>query len=168
MYERILVPLDGSKVAESVLPYVEELVSKLAPGLKVEVALFQVLSPTYYVVAGEASAPVSYTEIEMEQIKKKVMDYLDKTGEGLRNKGAIVKAKVSTGRAAEEIIKAADEIDADVVAMSTHGRSGLSRWAFGSVTDRVLRGGNKPILMVRAPREIVVEMQPPRGQKKDG
>jgi len=157
MYERVLVPLDGSKVAESVLAHVEELVSKLAPGLKVEVTLFQVLSRTHYVVAGEASASVRYTEMEMEQIKKQAMDYLDKTGESLRSKGAIVECKVGVGRAAEEIIKAADEIDADVVAMSTHGRSGFSRWAFGSVTDRVLRGGNKPILMVRAPREIVVE-----------
>jgi nucleotide-binding universal stress UspA family protein len=154
MFERILVPLDGSKVAEAVLPYIEGLVSRLAPGLKVEVTLFQVLSPTYYVIAGEASAPVAYTEIEMEQIKKKAVDYLDSTGEGLRSKGTIVECKVGVGKAAEEIIKAADEINADFVAMSTHGRSGLSRWAFGSVTAKVLRGGNRPVLMVRAPRDI--------------
>ena len=153
MYERILVPLDGSKVAESVLPYVEELVSGLAPGLKGKVTLFHVLSPTHYVVAGEAGAPVPYTEAEMEQIKKKTIDYLDKAGEGLRSKGAVVECRVGVGKAAEEINKAADEINAGLVAMSTHGRSGLSRWAFGSVTDRVLRGGNRPVLMVRAPRE---------------
>ena len=149
MYERMLVPLDGSKVAESVLPYVEDLVSKLAPGLKVEATLFQVISPTHYVAAGEAGASVRYTEIEMEQIKKHAMAYLDKVGGGLRGKGAIVKCKMGVGNAAEEIIKAANEINADLVAMSTHGRSGLSRWAFGSVTDRVLRGGNRPVLMVR-------------------
>ena len=57
---------------------------------------------------------------------------------------------MGVGSAAEEIIKAADEINADLIAMSTHGRSGLSRWAFGSVTDRVMRGGNVPILVVRA------------------
>ncbi len=153
MYERILVPLDGSKVAESVLPYVEELVSGLAPGLKEKVTLFHVLSPTHYVVAGEAGAPVPYTEAEMEQIKKKTIDYLDKAGEGLRSKGAVVECRVGVGKAAEGIIKVADEINAGLVAMSTHGRSGLSRWAFGSVTDRVLRGGNRPVLMVRAPRE---------------
>ncbi len=60
---------------------------------------------------------------------------------------------MGVGRAADEIIKAADEIDADLIAMSTHGRSGLSRWAFGSVTDRVLRAGSMPILMVRAKKE---------------
>lgn len=155
MLKKILVPLDGSKVAEAVLPYVEELVSGLARGIKGEVTLFHVLSPTYYVVAGEAGAPVPYTEAEIEQIKKKTVGYLDKAGEGLRSKGAIVECKVGVGRAAEEINKAAEEISADLVAMSTHGRSGLSRWAFGSVTDRVLRGGNRPILMVRAPRETV-------------
>jgi len=155
MLRKILVPLDGSKVAEAVLPYVESLVSGLAPGIKGEVTLFHVLSSTYYVVAGEAGAPVPYTDAEIEQIKKKTMDYLDKAGEGLRSKGAVVECKVGVGRAAEEINKAADEINAGLVAMSTHGRSGLSRWAFGSVTDRVLRGGNRPVLMVRAPRETV-------------
>ena len=154
MYERILLPLDGSKLAEAALPYIEELVSRVTPGLKVEITLFQVISSvTHDVVAGTYSFPVPYREEEMEQIKKKAMDYLDKAGEGLRSKGAIVKIKVGVGSAAEEIIKAADEINADWIAMSTHGRSGLSRWAFGSVTDKVLRGGNKPMLMVRASKE---------------
>ena len=70
MLKKILVPLDGSKVAEAVLPYVEELVSGLATDIKGEVTLFHVLSPTYYVVAGEAGAPVPYTDAEIEQIKK--------------------------------------------------------------------------------------------------
>jgi len=154
MYEKILVPLDGSKVGEAALPYVEELVSKLSPALKVEVTLFQVVSSlSHWIVAGEASAQIPYTEKEMEQIKRKAMDYLNKTGEGLRSKGAIVKIKVGIGSAADEIIKAADEINTDLIAMSTHGRSGLSRWAFGSVTDRILRGGNTPVLVVRAPTE---------------
>ena len=153
MFERILVPLDGSKVGESALPYIEELVSKLSPEVKVEVTLFQVVTTlTHFVTVREAGTEIPYTEEEMEQIKRKAMDYLSKAGEGLRSKGAIVKCKVGVGKAAEEIIKAADEINADWIAMSTHGRSGLSRWAFGSVTDRVLRGGNKPMLMVRAPR----------------
>ena len=153
MYERILVPLDGSKVGEAALPYVEELVAKLALGTKVEVTLLQVISSlAHYIVAGEASAPIPYTEREMEQIKKKAIDYLDKAGEGLRSKGALVKTEVATGKAAEQIIKVTEEIKADLVAMSTHGRSGLSRWAFGSVTDKLLHAGNVPILVVRAPK----------------
>jgi nucleotide-binding universal stress UspA family protein len=104
-------------------------------------------------VAGEASVPVPYTESELEAIKQKAKEYLEKIGEGLRGKGAIVKTEVVTGKAAEEIIKVTDEINASLVAMSTHGRSGLSRWAFGSVTAKVLRGGSVPVLMVRAPKE---------------
>ena len=153
MFERILVPLDGSKVGEAALPYVEELVSTLAPSVKPEVTLLQVVSSlSYPVIAGEASVRVPYTGKELEQIKKKARSYLNKAGESLKSKGAIVKIKVATGKAVDEILKATDETKADLVAMSTHGRSGLSRWAFGSVTDRVLRAGNVPILMVRAPK----------------
>jgi nucleotide-binding universal stress UspA family protein len=155
MYERILVPLDGSKVGEGALPHVEELVSKLSPEVKAEVTLLQVVSPlSHYIVAGEAGAQIPYTPQEMAQIKKRAMGYLDKAGEGLRGTKAVVNIKVAVGNAAEEIMKAAEEIKADLIAMSTHGRSGISRWAFGSVTDRVLRGANVPILLVRAPKGI--------------
>ena len=154
MYERILVPLDGSQVGEAALPSVKELIAKMAPTIKVEVTLLQVVSSlTHYVVAGEASAPVPYTEQEMEQIKKKSEEYLEKAGKSLETKNVAVKSLVSVGNAAEAINKTADEIGADLIAMSTHGRSGISRWAFGSVTDRVLRSGNRPVLMVRAPKE---------------
>ena len=61
--------------------------------------------------------------------------------------------KASCGGADEGIIEAADEVKVDLIAMSTHGRSVISRWAVGSVTDRVLRSGDRPIFMVRAPRE---------------
>ena len=156
MYERILVPLDGSKVGEAALPIVEELVAKLAPANKVEVTLFQVVSVlSHYVVAGEATARVPYTEEELKLIKQKAEKYLAETGAALKVKGVTVKTKVVTGgNAADGINKAAEEIGVDLVAMSTHGRSGLGRWAFGSVTDRVLRGGKVPVLMVRAPKEI--------------
>ncbi len=154
MGEKILIPLDGSKIGEAALPYVEELVSKLSPRVKVEVTLLQVVSLlTHYVVAGEAVAPITYTEKEMEQIQQEARDYLNTVGEGVRSKRVSVKIRVGIGNAAEEIIKAADEINVDLIAMSTHGRHGISRWAFGSVTDRVLRGGHKPVLLVRAPKE---------------
>jgi len=152
MYERILVPLDGSKVGEAALPHVEELVSKLSAEIKVEITLLQVSSLTHYIVAAGASAPVQYTEKEIEEIKKYAIDYLNEAGEGLKSKGVTVKIRVEIGSAADKIIMIADEINVDLIAMSTHGRSGISRWAFGSVTDRVLRGGNKPVLIVRGPK----------------
>ena len=151
MYERIRVPLDGSKASEAALPYVEELVSRVAPGQKVEVTLFHVVLPRTRLVYYEE---IPYTEAQMEEIKKKAMDYLDKAGEVLRSKGAIVKCEVSvSARIADEIIKAEDEINADLVTMSTHGRHGHSLWALGSVTSKVLHGGSVPVLVVRAPKE---------------
>lgn len=155
MAEKILVPLDGSRVGEAALPYVVELVAKLLPEPKVEVTLIQVLSSlSHYIVAGEESVRIPYTEQEMEQMKKQASQYLRNAGESLRKKGANTKVRVSVGDAADEIIKAADEINADIIAMSSHGRSGFSRWAFGSVTDRVLRGGNRPVLVVKASKEM--------------
>jgi len=154
MYERILVPLDGSAVGEAALPCVEELVTKLTPKVKVEVILLQVLtSLTHYVIAGEASVQVPYTDREVEQIKRKSRAYLNKIADELKNRGITVKTKVTTGRAVEGIIRIAEETRSDLIAMSTHGRSGLSRLTFGSITDKVLRAGTVPVLVVRAPKD---------------
>ena len=156
MFEIILIPLDGSKVGEAALAHVEELLSKMGPNVKTEVVLLQVISSlSHYVIAGEASVQVPYTEKEIEQIKRRARKYLDKAGEALKSKGINVKTKVTTGKAAEEIVKAADELKVDLIAMSTHGRSGLSRLTFGSVTDKVLRTGTAPVLVVRAPKDTV-------------
>jgi len=152
MFSRVLVPLDGSKVGEAALPVMEQLVDKLAPEVKVEVTLIGVVTLLrHWVVVGEASAPVSYTEEELKIIRDRVMEYLGNSGESLKGKGITVKTIVSTGNAADEILRAAEEIKADLIAMSTHGRSGLRRLAFGSITDKVLRGSRVPVLMVRAP-----------------
>jgi nucleotide-binding universal stress UspA family protein len=102
------------------------------------------------IVAEAATVSIPYTEKDLKQIKKRAMEYLNETAARLRKKGAIVKCKVVVGKAADEIIRTEAVIKADLVAMSTHGRSGFSRWAFGSVTDRVLRGGSVPVLMIRA------------------
>ena len=154
MYEKIVVPLDGSKVGEAALPYVEDLVSKLSSEVKVEVILLQVLAPeVVHRVAGEATVPLHYTEKEMEQSTAKAMAYLNNIGGNLRSKGHTVVTKVVVGDASEQIVKVAEETNANLIAMSTHGRSGLSRWAFGSVTDKVLRReGRIPVAMVRAPK----------------
>ena len=154
MGEKIVVPLDGSKIGEAALPYVGDLVSKLSPQVKVEVVLLQVLGRlTHTIAAGTAATEVPYTEEEMKQHENKAMDYLNEVGETIKSKGATITAKVVVGSTSEEIVRIAEEINANLIAMSTHGRSGFSRWAFGSVTDKVLRReGRIPITMVRAPR----------------
>ncbi len=154
MAAKILIPLDGSKTGEAALPYVEELMSKLSPRVKVELTLLQVVPLlTHYVAAGELMTPISYTEQEMKQIQRQARSYLNKVGKGIRSEKVSVEIRVVIGSSAEEIIKVADEIGVDLIAMSTHGRHGISRWAFGSVTDKVLRGGHKPMLVVRVPKE---------------
>ena len=158
MFERVLVPLDGSKVGEAALPVVEQLVNKLAPKTQVEVTLIGVITLLrHWVVVGEASAPVSYTDEELTVIKDRVQGYLEKTGEAMQKRGVIIKTAVASGNAADEILKTADEIKADLIAMSTHGRSGLRRLAFGSITDKVIRGSKVPVLLVRAPEGTVNE-----------
>jgi nucleotide-binding universal stress UspA family protein len=158
MFERILVPLDGSKVGEAALPVIEQLISKVPSGSKLEVILIGVITLLrHWVVVGEASAPVSYTEDELKVIKDRVENYLEKTGENLKTKGVEVKTIVVSGNAADEILKAADQNNADLIAMSTHGRSGLRRLAFGSITDKVMHGSRVPVLMVRAPEGTVNE-----------
>ena len=155
MAERILIPLDGSELGEVALSYVEGLVSRLSPGDKVEVTLFHVITALRHDVTisggGSGTITIPYNEDELEQMKNKAVDYLTRAGEYMKSQGVIVNCKVVTGNTpAEEIIKAEEEVNADLVAMSTHGRAGVSRWAFGSVTDRVLRAGKVPVLMVRA------------------
>ena len=153
MEQKILIPLDGSKLGEAALPAVEDLMSRLLPGSKVKITLLQVVLPTHHIVSGDVVVQVPYIEKEMDQIEREATDYLEKASEKLKGKGATVNIRIETGNPADEIIRVADEINANLIAMSTHGRSGLSRWAFGSITDRVLRGGNRPVLVVRAPRE---------------
>jgi len=156
MQHKILVPLDGSKVGEAALPFVTKLISMMSPEVKVEVTLLGVVTVLrHWVVAGGASTPVSYTEEEFSSIRKGVADNLEKTAATLRQQSITVNMRVSIGNAAEEILKTADEIQADMIAMSTHGRSGLRRLAYGSVTDKVLHGASIPILVVRAPADMV-------------
>jgi nucleotide-binding universal stress UspA family protein len=152
MFERVVVPLDGSKVGEAALPVIRLMAENRPPGAKMQVTLVGVITLLrHWVVVGEASAPVSYTEEELNIIKNRVTEYLEKTGEKLKSDNIEVNIMVSSGNAAEEILKGAEKVHADLIAMSTHGRSGLRRMAFGSITDKVLHGSKIPVLMVRAP-----------------
>ena len=154
MYERILVPLDGSAIAEAVLPNIEDLALRMAPKTEVEATLVQVISTlTYNVLTEDDRAQIPYSQGDMNQIKKRATDYLEKVAARMASKGIKVKTMVTEGHAAEEIIKAAARTDANVIAMSTHGFSGLKRWALGSVADKVLHESNVPVLIVRAKHE---------------
>ncbi len=149
---RVLVPLDGSKEGEAVIPYIEELASRL----KVEVILLQVLAIGFNTLYNY----FPLTEQQVESDKAIATAYLNNVEARLKEKGITVVSEerlgieIRFGNAAEEIIQLADERHADIVAMTTHGRSGVRRQVFGSVAERVLREGNTPLLLVRSPGAI--------------
>lgn len=147
-YRRLLVPLDGSELAELALPYAET----WAHAFDTEVILLRVPTlPGYVSLGPDASmlAPVLLGEAYDE-----VDAYLANVTRCLKAKGLKVhKAAVEPGAIADTIIDYAHDTGVDLIAMSTHGRSGLSRWVYGSVADRILRGAEVPVLLVRAPHD---------------
>jgi nucleotide-binding universal stress UspA family protein len=144
---KVLVPLDGSDIGENALPAVIELARRTG----MEVVLFQAVPLAFHVYpAGDMVSQVPYSEREMEPIKGQVKGYLDNVVKRLTGLGLKVSQQMVVGNPEEAIIKKAEEIKVDLVAMSTHGRSGVSRWVFGSVADRVLSAGTTPLLLVRA------------------
>lgn len=151
---KILVPLDGSQPSEAVLPYVENLASTF----KSEVSLLNVVEMLYHVypysegVGYYGSAGVirmAYTEEEMKPMRAVAEKYIKDINNKLSSKGIRTSYEVKTGSPGEEIIKAERKLHPHLVAMSTHGHSGFGRFDHGSVTDKVLHGGNTPLLLVR-------------------
>ncbi len=153
MEEKIVVPLDGSKLGEVALSYVEDLLSKMSPEVQKEVILLQVLSAfAPVVVCGEACVRVLYTEEQMKKFKDKAVRYLRGAGKSLKSAGVTTTVKVAVGFPPEEIIRVAEEANASMICLSSHGLSGFSGWAFGGVADKVIRrGGRIPITLVRVP-----------------
>ena len=152
MDEKILVPLDGTEVGEAVLPKLESLVLGTLPGANVEVTLLRVLSQVNFnVLTDDKRAQLPISDEDLKAMKAEAQTYLDKVADGVKTKGFTVKTLISLGNAADEIVSAAHATGADLIAMSTHGRSGVVRWAIGSVTDRVMRlEGKIPVLAVKA------------------
>ena len=180
MYRKILVPLDGSKLAETALPHVEN----IAKGCNTEEVILvsvtermsgrvpiawpreawplsrQEAPPT---ASMRSDAPGLYSRIDAmplpERVKvlpisvgKKLLQaekYLARIAKRMEKKGLMVRTGVLLGNPAEEIISIVDELDADLVLMATHGRSGVGRWAYGSVADKVLRASPVPVMVVR-------------------
>jgi nucleotide-binding universal stress UspA family protein len=142
----IVVPLDGSELAEAVLPTVTE----VAKALNLEVVLcraYELAASAYY--GSEAYLP-NYEEMT-QQVRTEAEDYLREKAEALKGAGlAKVSVVVVEGSGAEQIIRYAREHHDALVAMSTHGRSGVGRWVLGSVTEKVVRHSDDPVLVVHA------------------
>ena len=143
MYERILIPLDGSELAEAILPFAE----KVAGPLDAEVVLLRVVEP---VAPGEAMAPAGLMPPDTLSLREaEAREYLAALASRLAAKGLRVQTVMRVGFPATEIAATAAARQADLITMSTHGRTGLRRVLFGSVAESVLRTASVPVLMVR-------------------
>jgi len=151
MYKKILVPLDGSKLAECALPHAEEL-AKCCDTEKVILVSVTERIQGYSALAD--SNQLTGRRIVPEAVGKKekqAQRYLGRIAKAMEAKGIKVDTEVLLGDPAGEIVIYAKHPGCDLIVMSSHGRSGISRWTQGSVTDRVFRGSPVPVLMVRAP-----------------
>ncbi|HDQ71742.1 MAG TPA: universal stress protein [Chloroflexi bacterium] len=149
MYQQVVVLLDGSKLAEDVLPYAIALIR----GKACRVYLLSVVSPTKSIVLDLSSSIVQSEEdpsVEQKHVESDMVTYLQAVAEQVRALVNDVQISVRFGRPAEEILRFVEEVKADLVVMSTHGRSGITQWVFGSIADRVLRRVTCPVLLVRA------------------
>ena len=143
MYGRIVVPLDGSETAEAILPFAEKIVGP-AEGEIVLVRVVEPISPAEMMATAGVVAPDTFALRQLE-----ASQYLAKVEEGIKAKGIRARTGLRSGTPAAEIVAAVAAWDADLVAMTTHGRSGLPRILFGSVAEAVLRASPVPVLMVR-------------------
>src|SRR5439155_17880924 len=142
MYKRALVPLDGSMVAEAIVPFILE----IAGPLDMEVALLRVVVPAPPMVVEGSSYMVA---ADVEKLRANAEEYLASVAAELRGQGVRVTIQMRFGEVVAEILAGAREVEADLIAMTTHGRGGLGRLLFGSVAEAVLRQAEIPVFMMR-------------------
>ena len=126
LLKKVLVPLDGSVPSQSIIPFIQQLATKLA----LDLTFFQVLS----------------SEVERETDAK---SYLKDRCRELEGQGIVASCQVRTGSPADSILDFADELEVDLIAMSTRSKNSMTPWSIGSVAQKVLLGGNTPLMLVR-------------------
>lgn len=144
MYTKILVPLDGSQRAELILPYVET----LAKCFKSTVILLNVIEPVHVLTS---AAPVDWVEasVEAEEVEDAEV-YLHRLETRFQEQGIHAESFIMDGSPVKEIIKLAEEQDVDLIAIASHGLTGLARVFYGSVAVGLVHHTNRPMLIIRA------------------
>lgn len=144
----VVVPLDGSELAESVLPWVEE----FAKQLDLDVILLRMYGVPYGAyTAGEGFYNVSRLQAFLSTLKDEALEYLESKATELKKKGIVkVSSVAKEGFGADEIIAFTRPLPDTLIAMCSHGHSGVKRWMLGSVTETVVRHSGNPVLVVRA------------------
>ena len=141
MYEKILVTLDQSDLAERALPHAVN----IARAFESTVHLVSVVA----VVDGEATGEVGVS-VDWQARVDRARDYMGGIRRRILGEGVEAEWDVCRGDVAEEILRYSQQQECDLIVMCTHGRSGLGRWVYGSVADRILRHAEAPVLLVRA------------------
>jgi nucleotide-binding universal stress UspA family protein len=151
---KILVPLDGSELALSAIPYAE----KMARIFNAPLILCQVVTTDWVAYSG-METPTLWQDV-FEDLKTSAKANTDKTADASRARGFNVDCFVGIGGPVDEIQRIAEEQGAGMIVMSTHGRSGPGRWVMGSVADALVRRTHLPCLLVR-PRDVKHEIEQP-------
>ena len=150
MFSRVLVPLDGSSLAEQVLPYVKI----LSKGLGGQVELLRVIEPSPSASLMDPAQETCWQRVP-SGVDQDAEKYLTGVTSSLTGAGIQVSATVDHGDPASRIMATAEAPPGTLIAMSTHGKSGITRWALGSVANKVLHSTSNPLLMVRCCKDIV-------------
>jgi nucleotide-binding universal stress UspA family protein len=150
MYTRMLIPLDGSKTAEKILPYARFLASRLKLPLEL-LAVIDIME----IAARMSPEKAQFFNTMAEKAVRSSEQYL--RGVASTFAAANVKCTVEKGRPADVIIEKAAADKGTLISMATHGHSGINRWLLGSVAEKVLRGAINPLLLVRAAEEAKTE-----------
>ena len=148
MIKKILVPLDGSKLAESVLPHVEELATKL----DAEVVCISVTNRAQgYWPFEDPSRPNEINLVPQGTctVEERAANYLKSAAKSLENKGIKVTKEVICGKTAQEIIFYANDNNCNLIVISTHGRSGINTITHGSVAEKILEQAHIPVMVIR-------------------
>ena len=143
MYRKILVPLDGSRVAEGVLPHAKSLAYSEGAEL---ILLTVAANPAVDFAFSDPGLAHSAVQEQEERSKK----YITTIENDLQAAGFRTSTLLRIGSVAETILEVADELNVDVIAMSTHGRTGPARWLLGSIAERVVHNSKVPVLLIRA------------------
>lgn len=146
----VLVALDGSELAESVLPYVIDLASRLS----LEILAVRVVPPIHAFWMDHLPEELSE---EQERAEAAAKEHLERTASSLSKRGLSVQWRLLAGHPATAIVELAREMPHDIVAVATHGRSGIARLAMGSVSEAIIRGTGDPVLVVRPPGKPELE-----------
>jgi len=145
IFAKMLLPLDGSPAGETAVP----LVLEIAARLKSEVTLLSVVESSQRVHTIGGLDFIRFPEQEVEKTKHDMSGYLECAVKRFRDRGIETRRELRSGHAAEEILKSAKAAGAQLVAMSSHGKSGLREWVFGSVSNKVLHAGKTHLLLVK-------------------